>query len=439
MWFWKRKRPAATSFSAYKVFTPSTQAVLNFVPRDEIVTLLDAAFSSPGMQVVIYGESGSGKSTLLFNEIQKHYERFITTRCTSTSTFKGILMEAFDSLDQWVTNAKRQSSTSENLVELSASIAQVRGAVSGRDSTTSEVASSRLIDTQFTPQKLGHLLGKAGQCWVIEDFHKVPAAEKTALVQTLKVFSDMAYINDSIRIVVVGVSDSARDVVDYDSEMRDRVAEIYVPPMTDSELHHLLRRGGELMNISFAEVSDEIVRNSIGTASVTHQLALNCLFVMGIKRSQVQPMTVTRMELHAAAERYVKASSATLRSRFDKGLNRGQSTGYDNCRLILRALALSKVEGALHGDLLAIIRGQFPSYPSGNLTTYLRQLGSEARGSLVRKSLSGRFSFAEPLLHTYARLILVESTRSPSDDIFENVLKELTTKVVGRYDGSIRI
>lgn len=430
-------------YSAFKVFTPGVPAQANFVPRDRPLALLESAFSSPGMQIIVYGESGSGKSTLLTKELANRYRKPIVTRCTSLSTFGDVLLQAFDALEHWIVSERSSGSQSTDTDEIAASITVIKAGTTSSVSDSASATSVRLVPPQLTPQRLGELIGQAGQCWLIEDFHKVPVSERAALAQTMKVFSDLGAVYPELRIVVVGATESARDVVGYDTEMRNRVAEVFVPPFSDEELRTLIAAGGSLMNVDFSQIETEIVQSSIGSASVAHSLALHSLLVRGIKRTERSLVALNEDDLKAAAEQYVQASSATLRAKFEIALKRTKSTGYDNCRLILRALAALDVQGALHGDLLAQIRVTNPDYPSGNLTTYLRQLGSDERGALVRKNLDGRFRFAEPLFHTYARLTLLNAS-SRTDDLFADdvrnfvVSMRITVSNEQGLDGPIR-
>src|SRR6201999_2025803 len=60
-------------YSVYQVFTPTTQARVNYVDRPEINDQFVDAVQTPGKQLIIYGESGSGKSTLLANKLEELY------------------------------------------------------------------------------------------------------------------------------------------------------------------------------------------------------------------------------------------------------------------------------------------------------------------------------------------------------------------------------
>lgn len=429
-WF-RKKAVVSEPVSVFAVFTPGSPAVLNFVPRIDQLSSLETALSTPGMQVIVYGDSGSGKSTLLKNELQNHYSSPIVTRCTAQSSYQSIVLQAFDALDHWITAEVSRGSVSGTNAELAAEVSGIKASVGYSESASESSKQVRLLPPQLTSQKLGELIGAAGQCWVIEDFHKVPDSEKVGVSQAMKVFSDLGGDYPSLRAVIVGATEAARDVVAYDPEMGKRVAEIYVPPMSDREIRSLVEHGGKLMNADFGLIVDGIVRNSIGSGSVAHQLALNALLVRKVKRRSEDTVVLEGADLQEAGKKYVVSSSATLRARFDKGLFRAQSTGFDNCRLILEALATAEVKGALHGDLLATIKTSVASYPSGNLTTYLKQLATEERGLLIRKNLDGRYSFTEPLLHTYARLTLLGGDFTDSSDIYLPDLQRVTIVVDG--------
>ena len=74
--------------------------------REEVNDKLVEALMTPGTQLVVYGYSGSGKSTLLRNKLRQIYEREITTRCTSSTSFDQLMLSAFDDLDSYYVTEK---------------------------------------------------------------------------------------------------------------------------------------------------------------------------------------------------------------------------------------------------------------------------------------------------------------------------------------------
>src|SRR5437899_4580431 len=88
-------------FSVFRVFTPTTQARVNFVPRVAVNDQLVDALRTPGKQLIVYGETGSGKSTLLLKKLEETYSGHITSRCLASTSFDQLLLDAFDQLNPY--------------------------------------------------------------------------------------------------------------------------------------------------------------------------------------------------------------------------------------------------------------------------------------------------------------------------------------------------
>jgi hypothetical protein len=228
----------------------------------------------------------------------------------------------------------------------------------------------------------------------------------------MKVFMDMADDYNDLKIVAIGAVDTARQVVEYDPEMRNRVAEIHVPLMTDEEIRSIAKKGESLLNFSLTrQVREGIVGYTNGLAAVCHHLCLNICNAAGILETLPEPTVVTEKELTKAVEQYIDEASDTIKSTFDKALRRQRERKYDNCRLIIHALSQRPQDGATHGELLQTIHRTEPDYPAGNLTNFLQELETPERGSLLRiDDASGRYSFADPVYRTFA---LVFFSKSP--------------------------
>ncbi len=61
-----------------------------------------------------------------------------------------------------------------------------------------------------------------------------------------------ATLNDpEVKIIAIGAVDSAREVVQSEPEMRNRVSEIAVPLMTPEELSEIVTKGAGLLRVPF--------------------------------------------------------------------------------------------------------------------------------------------------------------------------------------------
>jgi hypothetical protein len=261
-----------------------------------------------------------------------------------------------------------------------------------------------LVPPQLTPQTLADLLGHARACWVLEDFHKVEPSEKVKLAQCLKVFMDTAATHSDVKIIAIGAVDTAREVVQFDPEMRNRVSEIPVPLMSSHELSEIIERGASLLNVVFKpQVIESITWFSNGLASACHGLCLYACEGAGISHTSNHLIRLDEGHFQKALERYVSDASDSLKHAFEKAFRADKKTKFDNYKIVIRALASFGQDGASKAELLARIRNTTPNYPPSNLKHCLNQLTAEDRGSLVRYAkTSGAYSFADPTFRAFA-------------------------------------
>ena len=388
------------------VFTPTKPAQLTFVEREEVNAQLVDALRTPGKQVVVYGPSGSGKTTLLLNKLHQLYPDHITSRCTAATTFESLLLTAFDLLEPFYSSEaslKRGRSISASLGQ---DYFKIKSSIQATTTQETQIKLSRLLPPQLTPQRLAQFCGAASCCWVLEDLHKVPVSEKTKVSHIMKVFMDTAAEYRDVKIVAIGAVDSAREVIQYDPDMRNRVAEVAVPLMSEEELLSVLDKGESLLKMSFGDVKGEIASYSSGLAAVCHQLSLNICFAADIYETCDTFVMVSQEQLRAALERYLKDASDTLKAVFDLALRRQRSRRFDNTRLILGALTHLGSSGGTYAQILEEVKRREPAYPPGNATTYLRELQAPNRGEILRfDSVAAKYYFSDPLYLAYGQCL----------------------------------
>lgn len=390
------------------VFTPTTSAQLSFVERDAINDRLVNALTTPGKQIVVYGHSGSGKTTLLQNKLKQLYEGEIITRCVSGLSFEQLIADAFDQLAPVYVSESEVSAQRSVSGELKLKYSSIEGSLSMLRSSSAKTSQKIVLPPQLTAPTLARFLGAAKRCWVLEDFHKIDNSEKTKLAQMMKVFMDMAAEYPDVRIIAIGAVGTARQVVEYDPEMRNRVAEIEVPLMSKPEVNQIVTKGAHLLNVNIpADVRSSIVNYSSGLASICHQLCLNICQEADLVETCTNSIKIDDVLLRLAVERYLEDASDTLRATFDKALRRHRTVRFDNARLVISALVDGPDTGATHNELLRLIQRSEAGYPPGSLSNTLKKLQGTDRGGIVRcDTTSGRYSFSDPLFRVYAQLLL---------------------------------
>ncbi len=405
-----------------EVFTPSSSAKLTFVERDDINNSLVDSLKTIGKQIIVYGYSGVGKTTLLRNKLEQVYERTITSSCFKGRTVDQLIMEAFDHLDIYYIADKESKKTHKIGGSLEASYSKIKATLQAEISGELVEKSKRIVVVGLTPQRLAQFLGTFKCCWVIEDAHKLENAEKEKLSQMMKIFVDVAgESNDykELKMIVIGATGTGREIVEYDSNMRNRVAEILVPTMDETELLEIIKKGESLLNISFDnEVKNIITKLSNGLPSICHQLCLNMCFEHGIYETIDNTVHFKKEDLDNAVNKYMREYSDTFKATYDKITKVHRGGKLPNGKLIIEAFIRCNSEYISHNELLKEIQKKEINYRSSNLTTYLKKLCSEDMGEYLKQDeASGKYFFTNLLDKAYAMMIYRKENKNIDDTI----------------------
>lgn len=411
-----------------EVFTPSLPAKLTFVERRSIDDKLVRALQTPGKQVVVFGHSGAGKTTIVNNKLDQIFELHITTRCISGTTFDQVILNAFDQLGPFYKSDMKTEKASEGKLSLQSKYNVVKAGIEFGLTNKESVTNARMLPPQLTPQLLAELIGEANACWVVEDFHKVSPQEKVKLAQTMKVFMDVADQFSDLKIIAIGAVGTGREVVQYDSEMAGRVAEINVPLMDNAEIKSIILKGASLLGLTFNNsVIEQILTMSNGLPAICHQLCLNICFALNLTKTSLSSITVEQKHLDAAIQLYIDDASDTLKNRFDKAIKNRRKGRFDNGSIILKALCSFGQDGATYGDLHQKIKKSKPDYPAGNLTLYLKELTSVDRGEVINlDSASGRYSFSDPFIRAFSQAKVGVKPGAAASDVWTTLFLKIT-------------
>jgi len=421
--------------SVYDVFTPTTPAKASFVERAEVNDKLVDALRTPGTQLVVYGYSGSGKSTLLRNKLRQVYEHEVITRCTSLLSFEQLMLSAFDDLNAYYVSEHLAKKTTTLSASAKAIFSAIQSEVSLAKSSASEDSAKkvRFIPPQLTAQNLAKLMGEANCCWVLEDFHKIEESERTKLSQTMKVFMDMADDYKAVKVIAVGAVDSARQVVQYDPEMRTRIAEIHVPLMDPYELQGIIILGAKLLKVGFSpSLTNKISHYANGLPAICHALCLDVCLQNDILIEVDRPVNLSADELESALKKYLGRSSDTLKMAFEASLKQDRKTKYNHPKLIIHALAQLSQDGATKAEILRKINNVETGYSSRSFTKAIDKLCNAQRVPLVRfDENSGKYSFIDPLYRAFAMALNSNEPKTKFDVDISNFIHVLVSGITG--------
>ncbi len=413
------------AYSASDIFTPSSPATRDgFVERPSLTNLLIDAIQTRGKQLVVYGHTGTGKTTLLNNKLNQTYEDFIVTRCTSDMTFNQLVLSAFDSIGQFVVASKTRNQTKSIGINLEADYATIKGAL-GLDYGLSKSEELRpLVPPQLTPQKLASFFGVTNSCWVIDDFHKMPKEEKKQLSQWMKVFMDESTNYPFAKIIALGAVGSAKEVIDLDKELNNRVSEIFVPFMSDDELKEIISRGEQKLNLAIGEdVKNKILKFSAGLPSVTHQLCLNLCFSKGIYNTAEIRTSFDLSDFQEALTGYVLTNSGYLHDRYEKATLNPDPNTIPIYYHIIRAFMTSKLSSLSMKDVSKYFIDHKHPQSEGLLEYLLDQLTKDGRGNALKFDEGSKtWSVRDPFFRVYClcAIDLSKSVMQAQLDLFNS-------------------
>lgn len=384
------------------VFTPTTSANISYITRESVENKLRKALDIPGKQVVIYGHSGSGKTTVLNHIIKEKTLTTITSRCTKNSTIESIILDAFDELNPYYldsTNGIRKESITGSI---STEYLGIKSSISGNIESSIGEVKKRILPPQLTIQRLCEFIESAGALWIIEDFHKVSDEEKSKISQMMKLFMDKAKDYENSKIVVLGAADYGYEVVQHDTELNNRVTEVEVPLLTTPEIAQIIQKGANALNIGISDVvSDKIADYANCLATIAHQLAYNLCFNKGILKTQKRYINISDEELEQAIKDFSSEKQDTYKALYLRITQQRERT-YKNVEIILEALSKLDKDVTQH-DLLVEIQKKYPTYPPGNLSTYLKRLTTPEKEEVLRNN-SGRISFSDPFFKSHIKM-----------------------------------
>jgi hypothetical protein len=387
-------------YKVQDVFTPSSPARANFVERHKINRRIVRALTTRGKQVVIYGHSGSGKTTLLENKLLQVYDRHIKTNCMKGMSFDSVLLDAFDQLESFYVDEKVQTGKVTIDAGVKANFQLIKAHLTAKRENSNQAKSKRIIPPQLTGPNLAKMIGEAKYCWVLEDFHKIEGEEKKKLSQLMKVFMDLSDVYPELKIVAVGAVNTARQVVQYDSEMRRRLAEIHIPLMTDEEIGKIVDNGCHMLNVKISEeLIQDISHHSNGVASICHQLCALMCEELDIFHTILtfDDISFDYSNVTYAVSEYLELESDTIKRAFDNALKLKDSDD------IIYALSTVKQTGAKLEEIHATLTSRELRYSEQQISSILDKLLLEKYGELVKYDEdSHKFSFSDPFYRTFA-------------------------------------
>lgn len=230
----------------------------------------------------------------------------------------------------------------------------------------------------------------------------------------MKIFMDTSYEYPELKIIALGAVNTARQVIEYDKEMNNRVAEIYVPLMSEKELEKIVEVGERLLNIKFfKDVKSYIVNISCGLPSICHQLCLNICYSKRIYETydqlvyndELDTASITMRDYQNAIEKFIEEKSDTFKAEYDKAVKTDSQRKANKPRIILENILTIKQNNFYLDDVIGLISRSQYGITVNEIKEYMSQFITHDRSEiLIYDSNSNTYSFNNVFLKAYCKL-----------------------------------
>lgn len=389
----------SSNVTVREVFTPTICASRNYIPRQRQEEKLLNNLTIPGMQIIVYGKSGSGKTTLVRNILHKNRKDFITTKCESSTTFADIVLSGFDQLNPYFVSQKSSSQAKNIDTSINAEYLSISSCIYATVSNEISDSMQRVVPPQLTVERLARMIGECGLIWVIEDFHKVRISEKNRLADLLKIFVDTANDYDNTKVICIGVSDSAQELIKLNPDISARVAQVSVPMLNPNEIKSIVSNGCLLLNLEMEEsLQDKIVYYSDRLAALAHNMCLDICQGNHIERKSRKKISLRDDQFKLAVQGFIDRNSDTLQVVYDTAV--ANELGW----YILKTFSSNSHEKLAPTEILRRVNRSGKGFEASQVQEKLELFSSDQFKVLYRHSHSGFYSISNPFWHAFLRM-----------------------------------
>lgn len=303
------------------VFVPVGLPTLTFIKRDNLERSIESWKLSHAKHLLIFGPSKSGKTSLWKKYLRE--ENVIKVPCNNKKSLPDIYNEILDNLGAFYTTEKGKEIGAKLgfLVELTSFLGFVSGKtqVSGEVTGKSSEKEARFSAPPITANTLTKYLKPAKKIIVLEDFHYSNEDLKSLLAQELKAFSD-----DLCQWIIVGIQHKTSELLSYNLDLHQRIAEIPVEGFTKKELMEILELGELALNFSFStELKNGIIAESIGSASLVQNIAQRICLIEGLRETGSSKRIIDKSNLLGDACKELAVENKTYYEKVIKNVSQG--------------------------------------------------------------------------------------------------------------------
>jgi hypothetical protein len=316
--FYNHQLPSMLNFQDYdEVFTPGAPIQLPdfFVGRNQELLDLQRALKRPGLHPVIIGNRGVGKTSLVRQALAHISDLSVFVTCNSHMTFNHFAQAILGKLGIDISHLESSEETGKSFEGKAAPWGIGVGTVgSSRETHKRRGIGSQTLDPWLLFEQLDAAPDRV--LIVVDEYDVIPSKSvdfHAGIAQLMKTLADHSPKCDS-RLIIVGVAQSARDLLERHESIERSAREFYVRPLSEDAVLDFLSEAEERLGFHFrSSVKEAIVENSLGYPYYMHLVGLECIDAM-LQRDKAARL-VTEEDYQRAVR---KAVSRAFRAELHK-------------------------------------------------------------------------------------------------------------------------
>jgi Cdc6-like AAA superfamily ATPase len=291
------------------VFGVSNNDIASYVERDDV----DARFIEGlkrNKHIVVFGASKQGKTALTNKHLKD--DQFVRINCAPDTTpidiYKSILRQLGVEFEEEKTNTSGSEIGASIGIKAKVKIpffGDAQGEAKGTGKTTnSDQIKYKPVEYNLSlPQDISEILTSINfnRRIILENFHYLNDESQKRMAFHLRVFEDY-----NILFIVLGIWREKNRLAQFNGDLQDRLIEIPVEPWKKEHFETVVKKGEDILKVSFENILVQIVENSFDSIGVFQELCKECCLAAGIFNSQDNERLISLDNLNSAIERKVE-------------------------------------------------------------------------------------------------------------------------------------
>lgn len=258
---------------------------------------------------------------------------------------------------------------------------------------------SPLLPPQLTVQKLAQFMGKLQIVWIIEDFHKVATKEKQRIADVIKIFVDNANDYPLSKIVCIGACQSAHELMQLDSNLKNRVSEISIPLLKEEEIKQIITNGFHLLRVKpDKRLVEQLVYYSDRLGAAAHQMCLDICKGLNLNITQWGMKDVLSTSFEYAIDGFISSNSDSLKTIYESATK--DELGW----YVLKTFSKNTTDNLSLAQICKIINKKKIKFSEENIQAKLSELSVAPFNIIYYKERSSKYILSNPFWHRFLRL-----------------------------------